>query len=376
MSLVNEMLQDLDTRRGERAMPCYSALNVRVGRAGSRVGVRRATVVGVLLMVAAAVMYVWQQPADQIEPAVVATSVASATSTPESMGIDRVEIPLIASELVEADDNNNSVNESNVNESNVNEGNVHEGNVHESRLGKTNVTKTPAAVAPVSATVNIGEDVAVKPAPQTTMVNSPESTLPSGTLHVALSAAAVDQQRAEAARQQAASGDLDGAIAMLRSFHERDVAGRATTAALADLYLQRQQPQQALALVENQTLLPEEQAAYLIARAQVQEGELSAALVTLESRQPNLVVYPQYYALQAGIYQQGGQNHVAAQLYRRLTLLQPDNYTHWLGLAVSLDELREPGALNAFRQALSLLPKQRSDLRDYARKRIASLVVQ
>ncbi|MCB1667853.1 MAG: tetratricopeptide repeat protein [Pseudomonadales bacterium] len=224
-------------------------------------------------------------------------------------------------------------------------------------------------------------EIEASPEPIDIQNNPPGNTtiaqqIPAASLSVQPSNAGLDNRQLKLAKDKVASGDVDGAIRDLEQLASTGEIGKNSTRLLANLYLQQQRPLDAEKLIQQQTALSQAEAAYLIARAQVQADNLAGALATLESQPPLIQDYPDYYSLLAGIYQQGGQYRQAVAIYKRLSQLQPETYTHWLGLAAGLDSLREPTALAAFRKVLPMIPEQQSELKHYIRQRLEQLSIQ
>lgn len=76
----------------------------------------------------------------------------------------------------------------------------------------------------------------------------------------------------------------------------------------------------------------------------VQQKDFAAATRVLEKIDANTVADSAFLALLAAAYQQQQAFPQAEQTYRRLTQLQPDKAEHWLGLAISQDKLGQPQA--------------------------------
>ncbi len=91
----------------------------------------------------------------------------------------------------------------------------------------------------------------------------------------------------------------------------------------------------------------------LLARLAISEGQQQQALGWLSGYQPDLASNMDYYATWAGLTQELGQNADAAALYVKLLRQQPDQGRWWLGLGVAEDgQGHSQRALDAYRNAL------------------------
>lgn len=89
------------------------------------------------------------------------------------------------------------------------------------------------------------------------------------------------------------------------------------------------------------------------ARLQLQQKNVAAAITTLERVGADASREPAYLSLLASSYQQQQRFHEAAPLYQSLTQLQPEKAEYWLGLAICADNLQQPyTAIQAYQQAL------------------------
>lgn len=94
--------------------------------------------------------------------------------------------------------------------------------------------------------------------------------------------------------------------------------------------------------------------AKLRARLQAGRGELDAALASLSIAVPGLSADPEYHALKAALAQQAERYGVAATTYSALTALEPSNGTWQAGLGMALDKLGDTeGARSAYEHALA-----------------------
>jgi Tfp pilus assembly protein PilF len=93
----------------------------------------------------------------------------------------------------------------------------------------------------------------------------------------------------------------------------------------------------------------------LKARILMQSGDMAGAIELLENSAPPLSKNPEYHAFIAALYQRSGKAKLAANLYKQLITLQPSNGKWWLGFGVALDALgNHEQALEAFANADSV----------------------
>jgi tetratricopeptide (TPR) repeat protein len=84
-----------------------------------------------------------------------------------------------------------------------------------------------------------------------------------------------------------------------------------------------------------------------------QTGDIKKALSILLSNAPPIVKDPEYYALMASYLEKDGQMQRAGQVYRALVDIEPENSTYWLGYAVALESMnRLNEALKAYAKVL------------------------
>ncbi|QKT03303.1 tetratricopeptide repeat protein [Ectothiorhodospiraceae bacterium 2226] len=111
----------------------------------------------------------------------------------------------------------------------------------------------------------------------------------------------------------------------------------------------------------------------LLAHAHVHAGSVEAAVAVLERQPPPLAAQPEYHALLAALYQQLGRHGAAAQGYRALLQVDPEHAPWWVGLAISLEGRGHwSEALGAYRRALEL-GTLAADLARYAENRVTVL---
>lgn len=90
------------------------------------------------------------------------------------------------------------------------------------------------------------------------------------------------------------------------------------------------------------------------ARLQAARGELQGALASLAVATPPVARDPEYHALKGALAQQAGDFALAAETYRALVNVSPANGTWQAGLGMALDGLGEyAAAVDAYRRALA-----------------------
>lgn len=125
--------------------------------------------------------------------------------------------------------------------------------------------------------------------------------------------------------------------------------------------------------------LPEQETAadaplrMLRARAQHANGNLDAAVATLESEVPPVAASPEYRVTLATLLQQQGKGEEAASHWAELIAWDDSRAPWWVGLAVALEgEGETRGAARAYEQAASL-PGLPATLADFVQRRLQSL---
>ena len=115
--------------------------------------------------------------------------------------------------------------------------------------------------------------------------------------------------------------------------------------------------------------------AFITARAhlQIQRKQFAAALAMLEQLDASQINDQTYLSLLAAVYQQQQHYQKSADLYQRLTQLQPDKAEHWLGLGIASENLHHSqSAISAYRQALAKNSLNRQVV-DYINQRLGTL---
>ncbi|MFP4609838.1 MAG: tetratricopeptide repeat protein [Thiohalophilus sp.] len=123
-----------------------------------------------------------------------------------------------------------------------------------------------------------------------------------------------------------------------------------------------------LALAPQHTLF-----AKLYARVLLKQEKPDQAIAVLERQPPTPGADSEYYALLAAIYQQTGQHLKAAASYRDVLKVDPRQGNWWIGLGISLEKLEKYNeARSAYQRAINST-NLTQNLREYVDKRLAAL---
>ncbi len=110
----------------------------------------------------------------------------------------------------------------------------------------------------------------------------------------------------------------------------------------------------------------------LAARIRVAHGDISGAINVLERGMGFSGGRPDYVSLLAALYQKQGRHRESAAAYERVVALEPDDASAWVGLAISDEALgKKAAALEAYSHALA--GRLSATLRDYAEGRRRAL---
>jgi tetratricopeptide (TPR) repeat protein len=111
----------------------------------------------------------------------------------------------------------------------------------------------------------------------------------------------------------------------------------------------------------------------LKARILTAEGRLKAAIALLQTAAPSLTDNPEYHGLMAALYARSEHDQEAVHIYQQLLELDPHNGNWWFGLGVSQDKLDRPrDAIEAFSKAIAE-GHLNQDAIGYLQKRLHSL---
>ncbi len=222
----------------------------------------------------------------------------------------------------------------------------------------TPIAAEPAAVSSPVAPVpsaNASTLSGAAPAPAAARASGPEPANPGLTKQVrALSS----RQQAENDYRKAASliqqGRADAAISLLEQALRGDEQHAAARQTLAALLLESRRPKEAeLALREGVRLDPAQTGmAMILARLQLEHSTLDAALETLQRSLPHAAGRADYHAFLAALLQRAGRHNEAITHYSQALRQAPDNGVWWMGQGISLQaEKRVTEAADAYARA-------------------------
>ncbi len=182
------------------------------------------------------------------------------------------------------------------------------------------------------------------------------------------------QLRGQALRL-ARQGDLDQAedeLSKALSLEPRHVAARG---ALAGLMIQNGQLTQAAALLDRGLKLRPGSATLteLRARVYVMQGDNQRARMLLEEHAPTVSQDPEYHAMLAAVYQRLGDYAKAGAVYQQLVTEKPENGVWWLGLGLSMEAT---GRMAEARQAYEKAQGSKilsPTLRQFVKEKLSSL---
>ncbi len=188
-----------------------------------------------------------------------------------------------------------------------------------------------------------------------------------------------DEQRAELAykqgyqllgREQSEAGErhLREALQYYRQHHRaREL--------LAGVYIKSGRYVEAAALLKEGVALAPQNSLFakLYARVLLKQDKPAQAIAVLEHQPPPLGVDSDYHALLAAIYQQSGDHLKAAATYRDLLRVNPRQGNWWIGLGISLEQLEKyTEARSAYERARNG-PGLSENLKEYVAKRLNAL---
>jgi Flp pilus assembly protein TadD len=179
-----------------------------------------------------------------------------------------------------------------------------------------------------------------------------------------------------AAGEAAAGNDRD-AIRRLQDLLASNTEHHGATLLLASLHIRQQQLADAEVLLEDALARHPLHAPYarLLAHLLVMHRRHDDAIARLESALPGALRDADYQALLAGLYQRSGKPAAAVQYYTRALELGPQQGEWWMGLGISQEQGgNRDAARTAYRKALQF--QLDATLRDYIGKRLRQLTQQ
>ncbi|MGD2111864.1 MAG: tetratricopeptide repeat protein [Gammaproteobacteria bacterium] len=179
-----------------------------------------------------------------------------------------------------------------------------------------------------------------------------------GRLEVTPRPLAMEQQQArdiQAANRALSKGDTAGAERLLMDVLARDSGLHKARLLLAGLYLQQQRLSRAESLLASGLLHYPRHPPYARMYAQLLAAQArdSEAIHILQTSLPAAGDDADYHALLAGLYQRNGKAAAAADSYRTALRLAPAHGEWWMGLGISSEQAGDAQtAATAYRQAL------------------------
>jgi|GEM_PF-1367023 len=175
------------------------------------------------------------------------------------------------------------------------------------------------------------------------------------------------------ARRALAQGRVRVAESRLRRLIREQPGMTEAHELLAGLLLRQQRPDEAIDLLGQAVDLADRPAplAALLGRLLIDRGQSQQARRILMTHAPPLPDEPDFHLLLAVAHRHSGDHAAAAELYRQVAELAPDNARTWIGLGASLESLDRPAdAIAAYRRALDGADPQAAR---FARQRIDAL---
>ena len=168
---------------------------------------------------------------------------------------------------------------------------------------------------------------------------------------------------------------FDEAIASLKHILSQDPGFSPARETVATLLIKKDDIAQAQEILAKGLALQPNYAPFVKLKAEtlVQQNKINDALKLLLFSPPEISEDAEYYAFIAALYQQNEQHLPAKEIYERLLTLKPNNSTWWIGLGISLESIGERGqAADAFQMAshdINLQP----DMKEYVEARLNAL---
>ncbi len=203
----------------------------------------------------------------------------------------------------------------------------------------------------------------------------PEQTIKptSQVLGVVLSPSALDLKTASDAISLFQVGKPAAAYSLMQTFVAENKVVDKTLGVLANRLLQDQRFSELSALLERAGKPLSPGLRQVKARWLLMQGEPELAVALLEPSLPDIETLPEYYALMASLYQRNGQAGKAFEHYSQLIQSNDTVADWWAGLGVAADQLGQGRqAMFAYQQAMSL-PGLNRALEQYIGQRLSAL---
>lgn len=378
MSLINQMLKDLEQRRAQ--LPPGDSLRGLHAAPGMAVPARRWPTVLLAMALTGSGFGVWL--ADALGPSVVSLPQANvpplaaptATATPAMVAVaPPAAAAAPAAESARADAGNAAEYAGNVDSAwdrewlaDMNTA-VSVAALEEQRADNANTREPPAEVPPKATTPE--KPLPPPPTSPSTSVAAATTGSMHKTPHNAAPQTQADQQYATAVGALR-MGDHRSAETALRGALTTLPGHGAATQALTALLLQQGRRSEAdSALAEALAAHPQQPALIMLrARLLAESGQDRAAVGLLQTRDD-----AESLALLGALQQRLGADAAAARAYRRALANAPQQGAWWLGLAISLERSQQSAAaLEAYRRALADA-RLDAQVNRYVRARIAAL---
>ena len=366
MSLINQMLQELDSRRGETSG--VSAYGAHIRAVPERKGIHAAWWVALALaiMLAGVVAWVVLRPAQAPMPTMPHAQLPLRLSADIDMSQVAMRMPAQATgdnapvpSLPPAPVSNVAL---------AGNASVAESGSLSAKAKPDEKQATPAQTKPLPATDtnSLRREPIVSPATEPAVKAQPVADTQK-VVDVVAAVAAQKQVRELTAQQRAENeyrkatmlmqqGKQDEAIGALEHALQLDGHHTAARQALISMLLNAKRQDEALAKAREGLKQDSAQTglAMILARLQLEKGDLKPAIETLERSQMHAIEKTDYQSFLAALLQRDNRNKEAAELYMRVLQRAPQNGVWWMGLGISLQaENRLSEAQEAFGRAKS-----------------------
>lgn len=378
MSLVNDMLNDLDARKTKGHLQPSLDISLLSGSPGTEAGSnKRAFIICaviILLALVACVWYLWRGAFD--DKPISVTNFSSVEQRSQQIAATEVVVNTANTDNVVVEDVNADtavltetelVTEENIISDKVNEELQDKPNVVEAKQ-KLLASRPPVTAVPPKAASGVVEEevqLAAIPDSKATVDVSVKTSR-------SLTPAQIDKKAVAEAKNLLAKKRYLAAEQRLQSVISQQPESKQSTLLMTNLLVQQGR------FPEAQNLLNGLQASYgddidavkASARLLMAQGNYTEALVVLEEKAKVINVDNEYYELMGGAAQRSKNFVVAEDIYRNLIRVDADRGDWWVALGISLDGQSKPQeAIQMYRRATQLRGVDRS-LLEYARSRL------